>query len=86
MSKLLFYYPATVLICKYARARDSTICSTYEIQPSFGYCAWQKSKYFGYKFHGVCDKNALFHCFDLTPAHVHISKRRYGTKANSEHS
>ena len=58
-------------ICKYARAGRSNICSTYEIQPSYGYCASQKSKYFGYKLHAVCDKNGVFHSFDLTPAHVH---------------
>lgn len=57
-------------ICKYARAGRSNICSTYNIQPSFGYSASQKSKYFGYKFHAVCDKNGVFHSFDLTPAHV----------------
>ena len=58
-------------ICKYARAARSTICATYEIQPSYGYCASQKSNYFGYKLHAVCDKNGVFHSFDLAPAHIH---------------
>lgn len=58
-------------ICKYARGGRSKICSTYQIQPTFGYCASQKSKYFGYKFHAVCDKNGVFHSFDLAPAHIH---------------
>ena len=58
-------------ICKYARAARSNICSTYDIQPTFGHCASQKSKYFGYKFHAVCDKNGVFHSFDLSPAHIH---------------
>ena len=58
-------------ICKYARAGRSNICSTYQIQPSFGHCASQKSKYFGYKLHAVCDKNGVFHSFDLAPAHIH---------------
>lgn len=58
-------------ICKYARAGRSSICSTYEIQPSFGHCASQKSKYFGYKLHAICDKNGVFHSFDLAPAHIH---------------
>ena len=58
-------------ICKYARAGRSGICATYEIQPSFGHCAAQKSKYFGYKLHAVCDKNGVFHSFDLAPAHIH---------------
>jgi len=58
-------------ICKYARAGRSRICSTYDIQPTFGHCASQKSKYFGYKLHAVCDKNGVFHSFDLAPAHIH---------------
>ena len=58
-------------ICKYARAGLSNICSSYHIQPTFGHCASQKSKYFGYKFHAVCDKNGVFHSFDLAPAHIH---------------
>ena len=59
------------LICKYARAARSNICATYNIQPTFGYCASQKSKYFGYKLHAICDKNGVFHSFDLAPAHIH---------------
>jgi hypothetical protein len=58
-------------ICKYARSGRSNICSTYDIQPTFGHCASQKNKYFGYKFHAVCDKNGVFHSFDLAPAHIH---------------
>ena len=37
-------------ICKHSRAGRSNICSTYEIQPSFGHCATQKSKYYGLNF------------------------------------
>lgn len=58
-------------ICKYARAGRSKICSTHQIQPTFGYCSSQKSKYFGYKLHAICDKNGVFHSFDLAPAHIH---------------
>lgn len=58
-------------ICKYARANRSNICATEQVQPSFGYCASQKSNYFGYKFHAVCDQNGVFHSFDLTPANIH---------------
>lgn len=58
-------------ICKFARANRCKICSTFQIQPSFGYCAAQKSKYFGFKLHAVCDKNGVFHSFDLAPAHIH---------------
>lgn len=58
-------------ICKISRANRSSICSTNEIKPAFGYCAAQKSRYFGYKLHAVCDKNGIFHSFDFTPANVH---------------
>ena len=58
-------------ICKIGRAKRSGICSTNDILPAFGYCAAQKSRYFGYKLHAVCDKNGVFHSFDLTPANVH---------------
>ena len=58
-------------ICKISRAKRSGICSTSTIFPNFGYCAAQKSRYFGYKLHAVCDKNGIFHSFDLTPASVH---------------
>jgi hypothetical protein len=58
-------------ICKLARAKRSSICATDEIFPAFGYCAAQKSRYFCYKLHAVCDKNGVFHSFDLTPANVH---------------
>lgn len=58
-------------ICKISRAHRSEICSTQEIQPSFGYCAAQKTRYFGYKLHAVCDKNGVFHSYDFTPANVH---------------
>ena len=60
-----------VEICKVSRANRSAICSTDDIKPSFGYCAAQKSRYFGYKLHAVCDKNGIFHSFDFTPANVH---------------
>lgn len=58
-------------ICKISRANRSAICSTDEIQPAFGYCAAQKSRYFGYKLHAVCDKNGIFHSYDFSPANVH---------------
>lgn len=60
-----------VSICKFSRANRSKICSTPQIKPNFGYCAAQKTRYFGYKLHAVCDKNGVFHSFDFTPANVH---------------
>lgn len=60
-----------VEICRLSRAKRSRICSTDETFPAFGHCAAQKSSYFGYKLHAICDKNGVFHSFDLTPANVH---------------
>jgi len=60
-----------VEICKISRANRSGICRTEEIFPNFGYCAAQKTRYFGYKLHAVCDKNGIFHSFDFSPANVH---------------
>ncbi len=60
-----------IQICKTSRAGRSGICSSEHIKPAFGYCAAQKTKYFGYKLHAVCDKNGIFHSFDFTPANVH---------------
>lgn len=71
-------------ICKYSRAGRSSICATQEIQPSFGYCASQKSRYFGYKLHAVCDKNGVFHSFDLTPANIHDVNYLKDVKYNLE--
>jgi len=62
---------APVQICKNSRAKRSNICATHEIQPAFGYCATQKTRYFGYKLHLVCDENAIVHSFDLAPANIH---------------
>ncbi len=44
-------------ICKISRANRSAIYSTEDIKPFFGYCASQKTRYFGFKLHAVCDKN-----------------------------
>jgi len=59
-------------ICKNARASRSKICRDVEYaQPSKGYCAAQKSFYFGYKLHGICSLSGVFQSIDITPASVH---------------
>lgn len=58
-------------ICKISRANRSQVCSTEEIKHSFEYCAVQRTRYFGYKFHAVCYKNGIFHSFDFSPANIH---------------
>jgi len=41
-----------VKVCKFARANRSKICrDTVEQSPNHGYCAAQKTHYFGYKLH-----------------------------------
>jgi hypothetical protein len=59
-------------ICKNARATRSKICRDLEYAwPTKGYCAAQKSYYFGYKLHGVCSLSGVFQSIDITPASVH---------------
>jgi hypothetical protein len=59
-------------ICKNARASRSKICREIEYaQPSKGYCAAQKSYYFGCKIHGICSLSSVFQSIDITPTSVH---------------
>lgn len=59
-------------ICKNARASRSSICKESQISfPTKGYCASQGSYYYGYKLHGVCSVDGIFHSIDITPASVH---------------
>ncbi len=71
-----------VEICKISRANRSGICSTDEIKPALGYCAAQKSRYFGFKLHAVCDRNGIFHSFDFSPANVHDINYLHDIKDN----
>lgn len=73
-------------ICKISRANRSAICSTEEIKPAFRYCAAQKSRYFGYKLHAVCDRNGIFHSFDFTPANLHDVNYLHNIKENFKNS
>lgn len=59
-------------VCKISRARRSKICKEeFETSPDKGYCAAQKSFYYGYKLHGLCSFNGVFTSFDMTKASVH---------------
>ena len=59
-------------ICKNARATRSKICRDVEYaKPTKGYCAAQKSYYFGYKLHGICSLSGVFQSIDITPASIH---------------
>ncbi len=42
-------------VCRYSRAKGCRILKDNEHQaPTFGFCASQQKKYFGYKLHCVC--------------------------------
>ncbi|WP_312208219.1 IS982 family transposase [Empedobacter sp.] len=59
-------------ICKFARHRRIKICKKdVETAPSKGFCASQNSWFYGYKLHGVCSINGIFHSLDITKAEVH---------------
>ena len=59
-------------ICKLSRSKYAKICKqSYETAPSLGYCAAQKTYYYGYKLHAVTTLNGVFKSFDLTKAAVH---------------
>lgn len=58
--------------CKLSRSSRSNICKeNYLTAPDKGYCASQKSHYYGYKLHAVCTIDGVFTDFDLTQASVH---------------
>ena len=59
-------------ICKLSRSKRSTICT--EQQGCFtdkGYCASQKTIYYGYKLHAICTNMDIFHRLDISPASEH---------------
>lgn len=59
-------------VCKLSRSSRSHICKeNYQTAPSKGYCASQKSVYYGYKLHAVCTVDGVFTDFELTDASVH---------------
>ena len=56
-------------ICKFARHRRIKICKKeFETAPSKGFCASQNNWFYGYKLHGVCSVNGIFHSLDITKA------------------
>jgi len=59
-------------VCKLSRSSRSSICKEdYSTAPNKGYCASQKTHYYGYKLHAVCTTSGVFTSFDLTQASVH---------------
>lgn len=59
-------------VCKNSRASRSKICKeNIDRIPDKGYCASQKTYYYGYKLHGICSVSGVFQSLDITPASVH---------------
>ena len=59
-------------ICKVAREKRVKICKEqFENAPDKGFCASQNFYFYGYKLHGVCSVNGIFHSVELTKASVH---------------
>ena len=59
-------------VCKFSRARRTKFGQdTPQTAPDYGYCAAQKTTYFGYKFHAVCSVQGVFQTFDISRASVH---------------
>ncbi len=59
-------------VCRVARGKRCTMGKTdYSKAPSFGYCASQKTHYYGYKLHVLCGLSGVIHSYDLTKASVH---------------
>jgi hypothetical protein len=59
-------------VCKLSRAGRAKICTeNYETAPNRGFCASQKTRYYGYKLHAVCSLGGVIQSFDLSKASVH---------------
>jgi hypothetical protein len=59
-------------VCKFSRHNRIKICKEeFETAPSKGFCASQNNGFYGYKLHGVCSINGVFHSLDITKAEVH---------------
>lgn len=52
-------------VCRYSRANR---CQKVHGKPYFGYCASQKTRYFGFQLHLVCDSHGVPVAFEVLPA------------------
>ncbi len=59
-------------ICKFALNRRIKICKKYfETAPSKRFFAFQNNWFYGYKLHGVCSFNGVFHSLYATKTEVY---------------
>lgn len=60
-----------VEVCRFARARRTKICKeNFETAPDFGYCASQRTTFFGYKLHALCGVDGIFRKIDLSKGSI----------------
>ncbi len=58
-------------ICRFARAKRLRICKEhFDTAPAFGYCASQRTTFFGYKLHALCGIDGVFKKIDLSKGNV----------------
>ena len=56
-----------VEVCRFARAKRTKICKEhFETSPDFGYCAAQRTTFFGYKLHALCGIEGVVTKVDLS--------------------
>ena len=61
-----------VKVCQNARANRCQMGrDDIEHAPSWGYCASQNMRYYGYKLHALCGISGVIHSYDMTAANVH---------------
>ena len=59
-------------IYRWSRHSRIKICKDdYQTSPKKGYCASQRSWFYGYKLHGVCTVSGVFASLEITKAYVH---------------
>lgn len=70
---LFFVDSKPIEVCRVSRGRRCKMGRTGEFSqaPDFGYCASQKTYYFGYKLHALCGLSGVIHSYDLSKASVY---------------
>ena len=60
-----------VEVCRFARAKRAKICKeNFDTAPDFGYCAAQRTTFYGYKLHALCGLNGVFTKIDLSKGSI----------------
>lgn len=71
--KQFFVDSKPIPVCRVARGKRCKMGQKgdYSMAPNFGFCASQKSHYYGYKLHAICGLKGVIHSYDLSKASVH---------------